>query len=64
LQISVPSAGIELTVEPWIEAQEMRVAFTYWEGAVRISGTSGGVAVSGNGYVEMTGYKGSMQGVF
>ncbi len=64
LQISVPSAGIELTVEPWIDAQEMRVAFTYWEGAVRISGMSGGVAVSGNGYVEMTGYKGSMQGVF
>ncbi len=63
-QISIPSAGIELTVEPWIDAQEMRVAFTYWEGAVRISGTSGGVPVGGNGYVEMTGYKESMQGVF
>jgi predicted secreted hydrolase len=29
---------------------------TYWEGAVGITGTSGGTAVRGEGYVELTGY--------
>jgi predicted secreted hydrolase len=29
---------------------------TYWEGAVDVSGSFGNVAVSGVGYVEMTGY--------
>ncbi|MEK7786691.1 MAG: lipocalin family protein, partial [Chloroflexota bacterium] len=63
-RISIPSAQIELTVEPWIEAQEMQVSFVYWEGAVKLDGLSNGAAVTGNGYVELTGYKGSMKGVF
>jgi predicted secreted hydrolase len=42
----------------------MQLMFAYWEGAVRISGTSGGVAVTGHGFVELTGYAASMQGVF
>ena len=29
---------------------------TYWEGAVQATGTWRGAAVSGQGYVEMTGY--------
>jgi predicted secreted hydrolase len=62
--VIIPSAQIDLTLEPWIAEQEMRVSFPYWEGAVRFSGTSGGVAVTGNGYVELTGYVSSMQGVF
>ena len=48
----------------WTADQEMRVSFPYWEGAVRFSGTSGGAAVSGNGFIELTGYVTSMQGVF
>jgi predicted secreted hydrolase len=63
-RVVVPSAQINLTLEPWIAEQEMRVSFPYWEGAVRVSGASGGVAVTGNGYVELTGYVSSMQGVF
>ncbi len=62
--VSIPSAQIDLTLEPWIAEQEMRVSFPYWEGAVHFTGTSGGVAVTGNGYVELTGYVSSMQGVF
>lgn len=62
--IRIPSEGIELDVEPWLPAQEMTLTFAYWEGAVRVSGVSGGAAVTGAGYVEMTGYVGSMQGVF
>lgn len=63
-RISVPSADMELTVEPWIADQEMRVSFVYWEGAVRLAGASRGESVTGNGYVEMTGYVRSMQGEF
>jgi predicted secreted hydrolase len=29
---------------------------TYWEGAVDVTGSFGGNAVRGDGYVEMTGY--------
>ncbi len=42
----------------------MRTSFTYWEGAVQVSGTSRGRTLSGRGYVELTGYAKSMQGVF
>lgn len=52
----VPSAGISLEIEPWLADQELQVTVRYWEGAVRISGESGGKRVTGNGYVEMTGY--------
>jgi len=63
-RVQVPSQGLDLRVEPWIEAQEMRTSFVYWEGAVRVSGTAGGRPVGGRGYVELTGYGRSMQGVF
>lgn len=62
-QVSVPSAQLELRVEPWLDAQEMQLNFEYWEGAVKVSGTSQGVPITGNGYVELTGYRDSMQGV-
>jgi predicted secreted hydrolase len=63
-RISIPSQDIVLEIEPWLPDQEMRLSVTYWEGAVRISGTSRGVDVSGNGYIEMTGYAGSLGGAF
>jgi len=40
-------------VEPYQANQEWVSGFTYWEGAVKVSGKS----ISGDGYVEMTGYK-------
>jgi len=55
-KVSIPSENIALTLRPYIADQEMRVSFTYWEGAVEISGTSGGAPVKGSGYVELTGY--------
>lgn len=54
--VEIPSANINLTLTPLIADQEMRVSFTYWEGAVNIQGTSNGQSVKGQGYVEMTGY--------
>ena len=73
-RLSVPSEGLDLLVEPWLEAQEMRTSFIYWEGAVRVSEAAGQGSngrrrpvrprLTGQGYVELTGYAASMQGVF
>lgn len=63
-RITIPSADIELALDPWIEDQEMQTSFVYWEGAVRIDGSSQGVPITGGGYVELTGYAESFQGVF
>ncbi len=62
--LSIPSAQIELDIEPWLAEQEMRVSFAYWEGAVRFTGTSNDAAIAGNGYIELTGYVSSMEDVF
>jgi predicted secreted hydrolase len=58
-RLAVPSEGLDLLIEPRVESQEMRTSFLYWEGAVHVSGPA-----TGQGYVELTGYAGSMQGVF
>lgn len=55
-RVEVPSANMDLTLTPLLKDQEMRVSFTYWEGAVNVEGTSNGIPVRGQGYVEMTGY--------
>jgi predicted secreted hydrolase len=55
-RVEIPSENLDLTLTPLIADQEMRVSFTYWEGAVNVSGTSNGKPVRGQGYVEMTGY--------
>lgn len=62
--IEVPSQNIKLKIKPYLNDQEMNVSYTYWEGAVFVSGEQNGEPVSGNGYVEMTGYAGSMAGEF
>jgi len=55
-RVRVPSAAIDLEVTPEIPDQELNLAFRYWEGASRVSGTSASAAVTGRGYVELTGY--------
>jgi predicted secreted hydrolase len=51
-RITIPRYGIELTVVPQQPNQELPLAFVYWEGSVEVKGEK----VSGNGYVELTGY--------
>jgi predicted secreted hydrolase len=63
-RLRVPDGSLDLLVVPRVADQEMRTSFTYWEGAVAVSGTASGRPVSGQGYVELTGYARSMQGVF
>jgi predicted secreted hydrolase len=56
-QLAIPGEGIDLHIKPLLNDQELRVSFTYWEGAVQIEGTQ-----RGYGYVELTGYKESLRG--
>ena len=59
-RIRIPARGWDLQVTPRIPGQELDVAFRYWEGAVGVTGTGeGGAAVTGRGYVELTGYAGT-----
>jgi predicted secreted hydrolase len=62
--ITIPAAGLTLGLEPYLADQELNVSYAYWEGAVRVAGERDGRPVSGDGYIELTGYAGSMQGQF
>ncbi|PKO18556.1 MAG: carotenoid 1,2-hydratase [Chloroflexi bacterium HGW-Chloroflexi-10] len=63
-EVAIPGLDLNLTIEPVINDQEMKLFFRYWEGAVRVTGMINGKQVTGWGYVELTGYAQSMQGVF
>jgi predicted secreted hydrolase len=62
--VTVPSEGLTLEIEPYLANQELDVSYVYWEGAVDAQGERNGRRVQGQGYVELTGYATSMQGVF
>ena len=65
-KIEIPIAGIELVVNPLLADQELvtegSTGVVYWEGAVDGKGRSRGQEVTCEGYVEMTGYAGSLAG--
>jgi predicted secreted hydrolase len=56
--ISVPMLHLAFDVTTPLRSQEMTGRFgpSYWEGAVGITGSRGGSAARGVGYLEMTGY--------
>ena len=60
-RIAVPSLRLNIALAPLLDDQELitraSTRVTYWEGAVRASGSIENTAVSGDGYVEMTGYE-------
>lgn len=55
-RLSAPTHDLALEITPLIRDQEMKVTYGYWEGAIRATGSMGGEAVAGRGYVELTGY--------
>ena len=55
-KISIPTQGLALTVQPYLEDQEIDRTVRYWEGAVRVAGRAGGAQVDGQGYLELAGY--------
>lgn len=60
IDIHDPRLQVTLTIKPLLKNQELVVkdstGNTYWEGAVSIAGQQKGQPVSGEGYVELTGY--------
>lgn len=56
-RFEIPAEQIELEINTLLDDQEMRVSFTYYEGAIDAEGSRGGESLSGSGYVEMTGYE-------
>ncbi|MEO5824043.1 MAG: lipocalin-like domain-containing protein, partial [Vicinamibacteraceae bacterium] len=63
-RIAIPSAGVTLDVTTPLVDQELTTdtssAITYWEGAIDVAGRAKGASVRGRGYLEMTGYRGSL----
>jgi predicted secreted hydrolase len=59
--IAIPSAGdLRIRLRPTVAAQELDTRATtgvvYWEGSQVVSGTRSGAPISGQAYVELTGY--------
>jgi len=60
--IDVPGLDLSLQVTPLLPDQELNLSFTYWEGAVEVTGARKGDRVAGFGFVELTGYTESLEG--
>lgn len=64
----IPSFSVDLLISPLINNQELittgSTGIVYWEGAVTGVGAAGNRKVTAEGYVELTGYAGSLGGVF
>jgi len=61
--VAVPSQQLTLDVTTPLDDQELATpgaGVTYWEGMIDVRGTARGAPVTGRGYLEMTGYKGSL----
>ena len=62
--VAIPSQRIDLKVTTPLPDQELSLlsstGIAYWEGMIDVAGTASGTAVSGSGYLEMTGYHGSL----
>ena len=67
-RMRIPSFSVDLIIIPLINNQELittgSTGIVYWEGAVTGTGAAGNRKVTAEGYVELTGYAGSMGGVF
>ena len=55
-KISIPAHGLALSVQPYLENQEIDSTVRYWEGAVRVAGRAGTAQIDGEGYLELAGY--------
>jgi predicted secreted hydrolase len=56
--LRVPKFQIDIEITTPVPEQELNLAVTYWEGAIRVNGTREGNPVHGAGYMELTGYGG------
>jgi predicted secreted hydrolase len=62
--VTIPSERIDLKITTPLNDQELSLerstGVAYWEGVIDVAGTSGGQPLTGAGYLEMTGYFGSL----
>jgi predicted secreted hydrolase len=60
-RIQIPQLGIALEAKTPLPSQELTAQSTlapsYWEGAIRVTGTRNGQLLTGAGYLELTGYE-------
>jgi predicted secreted hydrolase len=67
-RLSIDDPDVSLVVDRWFNAQEMVLEGAlnrpYWEGMVFAEGRFRGEPVSGDGYLEMTGYMAPLEGSF
>jgi predicted secreted hydrolase len=67
-RMKVPSFRIEMEIGSLVPSQELltegSTGVIYWEGAIAGKGTSAGKPITCEGYVELTGYAGSLGGLF
>jgi predicted secreted hydrolase len=62
-EVDLPGTGYQLTLTPTLPDQEIRAGapqVTYWEGEVKVQGRKNGTPITGQGFVELTGYAGAM----
>ncbi|MBK7782482.1 MAG: carotenoid 1,2-hydratase [Ardenticatenia bacterium] len=57
-RLAIPSASLDLVLEPQLADQELAVGLRYWEGTVRVTGRGADGPLTGYGYAELTGYAG------
>jgi predicted secreted hydrolase len=62
--VGIPSERLTLDVTTPLTDQELSTdrssGITYWEGLIDVAGSAKGVPIRGRGYLEMTGYRGSL----
>jgi predicted secreted hydrolase len=54
--VQIPAIDLSVETRPLIEDQELSLSLRYWEGAVSADGRVAAGAISGEGYLELTGY--------
>ncbi len=56
-RMHIPKEQLTLAIEPYVANQELNLSMgRYWEGAVKVEGTSHEQPIHGSGYVELTGF--------
>ena len=56
--LTLPTEGLELTLEVPVSNCEIGDSYRYWEGPIQVHGTRSGLPVRGVGYAELVGYGG------
>jgi predicted secreted hydrolase len=60
-RIALFGQRVEFNIKAALEDQELKLgAITYWEGAIDATGTRDGKTIKGHGYLELTGYAGTL----